>query len=89
VHVTALRAAQNALAGRSLPTSALEASHLLFFNICLKKVLKIFWKTFLGVLTFSLSLNASPRSAIIFTTEAKRCRQRRFPIFVALIDLTD
>jgi len=32
------------------------------------------WKEFLGDPTFSSSLNVSPRSAINFTTEIKRCR---------------
>ena len=32
------------------------------------------WKEFLGDPTFSSSLNVSPRSAINFTTETKRCR---------------
>jgi len=40
-----------------------------FFQFFLKKVLKIFWKKFLGDPTISSSLNASPRSAINFTTE--------------------
>jgi len=59
-----------------------------FSNISLKNVLKIFWKNFLGDPTFSSSPNTTPRSAINFTTETKRCRQRRFPILFALIDLT-
>jgi len=60
-----------------------------FFNICLKNVLKIFWKDFLqGDPMFSSSSKSSPRSAINFTTETKRCWQRQFPILVALIDLT-
>jgi len=70
-----------------LPKHSLEVSHL-FFSICLKNALKIFWKKLLGDPTFSSSLNASPRSAINFMTETKRCRQRRFPMLFALIDLT-
>jgi len=58
------------------------------FNYCLKKVLKFFWKTFWAIQSFQSSLNASPRSAITFTTETKRWGQRPFPIFFALIDLT-
>jgi len=70
------------------PAKPVARSIASFLNICLKKVLKIFWKNFLGYPTFSLSLNASPRSAINFTTETKRFRQKRFPILFALIDLT-
>ena len=43
---------------------SLEASHRLFLMFAWKKVLKTFWKNFLGDLTFSSSLNASPRSPI-------------------------
>jgi len=71
-----------------LQNQSLEASHLSFFNLCLKNVLTIFWKNFLGDSTFSSSLNANPGSAINFTTETKRCRQRRFPILLVMIDLT-
>jgi len=56
-----------------------------FFKILFKKKL---WKNFLDDPTFSSSLNATPRSAINFTTETKRCRRMRFPILFALIDLT-
>jgi len=58
-----------------------------FLNL-LEKVLRIFLKNFLNVLTFSSSLNASLRSAINYAIETKRCRQRRFPILFALIDQT-
>jgi len=43
-----------------------EASYFLFWNFA--------WKEFLGDPTFSSSLNVSPRSAINFLTEIKRCR---------------
>jgi len=71
-----------------LQNQLLEASHLSFFNICLKNVSKIFWTNFLDDPTFSSSPNANPGSAMNFTTETKRCGQRRFPILFALIDLT-
>jgi len=64
-----------------------EASLLFCFEILLEKVFKICWKKFLGDPTFSSFLNASLRSAISFTTETKRYRQRRFPILFALIVL--
>jgi len=47
--------------------------------------MKIFWKNVLGDPMFSSFPNTIRRSAINFTTEIKRCRQRRFPILFALI----
>jgi len=71
-----------------LQNQSLQASHLHFFHICLKKVLKMFWKNFLGGPKFSSYLNAIPRSAINVTTKTKLCRQRRLPILFALNGLT-
>ena len=62
--------------------------HHIFFSTCLKKPLNIFLKNLLGDQTFSSSPNASPRSALNFTTKTKRCTQRWFLILFALIDLT-
>jgi len=48
-----------------------ETVHPLFFEISLEKSFENFWKMLLGDPTFSSSLNASPRSAINFTTETQ------------------
>ena len=72
-----------------LQNQSLEASHLVFLNIyLLENSFENFLENYLGDPTFSSSQNASPGSAINFTTETKRCRQSRFPILFALIDLT-
>jgi len=63
--------------------------HRIFvFSIFASKSFENFLENLSGYSTFSSSPNASPRSAINFTTETKRCRQRQFPILFALIDLT-
>jgi len=60
----------------------------MFLKYFLEKRFENILKKLSGDPTFSSSLNASLRSAINFTTETKRCRQRRFPVLFALIDLT-
>jgi len=64
-----------------------EASRHLFLSFLEKSFENLFEKS-LDDPTSSSSLNTSPRSEINFTTETKRCRQKRFPILLALIDLT-
>jgi len=60
-----------------------------FWNFAWKSFCKFFLKKFLVDPKFSSSLNASPRSAVNSTTQTNRCcRQKRFSILFALIDLT-
>ena len=67
---------------------SLEVSHPVFVIICLKKVLKIFGKTFWTTKCFHhLQTPVLVQQQILRQT--KRCRQMRFPILFALTDLTD